>query len=179
MLTSSNGRTMRFLESDVRSMGRGAAGVRGIRMEAEDNLVSLIVVEDGHILTATEKGYGKRTEADDYPRKKRGGKGVIDIKTTDRNGPVVGAVQVLDDDEVMLITSGGTLIRTAVDGISVVGRNTQGVRLIRIDDDERLVEIERVATAGDASSDEGDEPSDDESSPASGDADDSTAAPDE
>jgi DNA gyrase subunit A len=154
MLTSSNGRTMRFLESDVRSMGRGAAGVRGIRMEAEDSLVSLIVVDDGHILTATEKGYGKRTAADDYPRKKRGGKGVIDIKTSDRNGPVVGAVQVQDDDEVMLITTGGTLIRTAVEGISVVGRNTQGVRLIRIGDEERLVEMERVATTGEEDPDD-------------------------
>lgn len=146
MLTSSNGRTMRFLESDVRSMGRGAAGVRGIRIEAEDTLVSLIVVDDGDILTATEKGYGKRTAAEDYPRKKRGGMGVIDIKTNDRNGQVIGAVQVAEDDEVMLITSGGTLIRTAVEGISVVGRNTQGVRLIRIREDERLVEMERVAT---------------------------------
>ncbi len=148
MLTSSNGRTMRFLESDVRSMGRGAAGVRGIRMEAEDTLVSLIVVGEGDILTATVKGYGKRTVAEDYPRKKRGGKGVIDIKTSERNGPVVGAIQVGDDDEVMLITDGGTLIRTAVDGISIVGRNTQGVRLIRIGDEERLVEIERIATTG-------------------------------
>ncbi len=161
MLTSSNGRTMRFMEDDVRSMGRGAAGVRGIRMEAEDTLVSLIVVDDGHILTATEKGYGKRTASDDYPRKKRGGKGVIDIKTSDRNGPVVGAVQVEDHDEVMLITTGGTLIRTAVEGISVVGRNTQGVRLIRIGDDERLVEIERVATTG--------EEADDDSAPAEAD----------
>ena len=146
MLTSSNGRTMRFLESDVRKMGRGAAGVRGMRMEAEDTLVSLIVVDEGNILTTTVKGYGKRSAADEYPRKKRGGKGVIDIKTSDRNGPVVGAVQVKDDDEVMLITDGGTLIRTAVDGISIVGRNTQGVRLIRIGDDEKLVELERVAT---------------------------------
>lgn len=157
MLTSSNGRTMRFLESDVRKMGRGAAGVRGMRMGEEDTLVSLIVVDEGEILTATEKGYGKRSDAEVYPRKKRGGLGVIDIKTSDRNGPVVGAVQVKDDDEVMLITDGGTLIRTAVDGISVVGRNTQGVRLIRIGDDERLVEIERVATTDKAvDSDESD-----------------------
>ncbi|MEM7258582.1 MAG: DNA gyrase C-terminal beta-propeller domain-containing protein, partial [Pseudomonadota bacterium] len=171
MLTSSNGRTMRFLESDVRSMGRGAAGVRGIRMGAEDSLVSLIVVDDGHILTATEKGYGKRTVAEDYPRKKRGGMGVIDIKTSDRNGPVVGAVQVQDNDEVMLITTGGTLIRTAVEGISVVGRNTQGVRLIRIDDEERLVEIERVATTGEESEDaddsDGEAPAADDSGSAS------------
>ncbi len=148
MLTSSNGRTMRFLESDVRSMGRGAAGVRGIRMEAEDTLVSLIVVGEGDILTATVRLPYPLTVAEDYPRKKRGGKGVIDIKTSERNGPVVGAIQVGDDDEVMLITDGGTLIRTAVDGISIVGRNTQGVRLIRIGDEERLVEIERIATTG-------------------------------
>ncbi len=148
MLISSNGRAMRFLESDVRKMGRTAAGVRGIRMAAEDTLIALIVVDEGDILTATANGYGKRSAAEVYPRKNRGGKGVIDIKTSDRNGPVVGAVQVLDDDEVMLITNGGTLIRTAVEGISTLGRNTQGVTLIRVGDDEQLVEVERVATTG-------------------------------
>jgi DNA gyrase subunit A len=177
MLTSSNGRTMRFLESDVRSMGRGAAGVRGIRMESEDTVVSLIVVGEGDILTATVKGYGKRTVADDYPRKKRGGKGVIDIKTTERNGPVIGATQVCDDDEVMLITDGGTLIRTAVDGISVVGRNTQGVRLIRIGDDERLVEIERVATTG-TEDDDAEEDAEESASAGADNADESESATD-
>ncbi len=178
MLTSSNGRTMRFLESDVRKMGRGAAGVRGMRMDVEDTLVSLIVVDDeGDILTATVKGYGKRTASDDYPRKKRGGKGVIDIKTSERNGPVVGAVQVKDDDEVMLITDGGTLIRTAVDGISIVGRNTQGVRLIRIGDEEKLVELERVATT-DKDIDGDDDDAAESTSPASDETADSTASDD-
>ena len=146
MLISSNGRAMRFEEGAVRKMGRTAAGVRGIRMSAEDSLIALIVVEEGDILTATANGYGKRSSTEDYPAKGRGGKGVIDIKTTERNGPVVGAVQVNDDDEVMLITNSGTLIRTAVDGISTLGRNTQGVRLIRVSEGENLVQVERVAT---------------------------------
>ena len=146
MLISSNGRAMRFEEGAVRKMGRTAAGVRGIRMSAEDSLIALIVVEEGDILTATANGYGKRSSTEDYPAKGRGGKGVIDIKTSERNGPVVGAVQVNDDDEVMLITNTGTLIRTAVDGISTLGRNTQGVRLIRVSEGENLVQVERVAT---------------------------------
>jgi DNA gyrase subunit A len=104
----------------------------------------LIVVGEGTILSATKNGYGKRTQPDDYPTKGRGGMGVIDIKTTERNGPVIGAVQVGDDDEIMLITDGGTLVRTAVDGVSTVGRNTQGVRLIRLDKGESLVEIARI-----------------------------------
>jgi DNA gyrase subunit A len=154
MLISSNGRAMRFEESAVRKMGRTAAGVRGIRMAAEDSLIALIVVEEGDILTATANGYGKRSSVEDYPSKGRGGMGVIDIKTTERNGPVVGAVQVSDADEVMLITNSGTLIRTAVDGISTLGRNTQGVRLIRVSDDEQLVQVERVATTDKDTDDE-------------------------
>jgi len=145
MLISSSGRAMRFDESAVRKMGRTAAGVRGIRIADGEAVISLIVVEEeGDILTATENGYGKRSQTSEYPTKGRGGKGVIDIKTTERNGNVVGAVQVQDSDEVMLITNNGTLIRTAVDGISVLGRNTQGVRLIRTSDEEKLVQVVRV-----------------------------------
>ncbi len=141
MLFSSGGRAMRFNEEAVRKMGRTAAGVRGIRMPEEDTVIALIVVGEGTILSATKNGYGKRTKPEDYPTKGRGGMGVIDIKTSDRNGPVVGAVQVGEDDEIMLITDAGTLVRTAVLGVSTVGRNTQGVRLIRLNDGESLVEL--------------------------------------
>jgi len=154
MLISSSGRAMRFDESAVRTMGRTAAGVRGIRIAEGESVISLIVVEEeGDILTATENGYGKRSATDVYPTKGRGGKGVIDIKTTERNGNVVGAVQVAESDEVMLITNNGTLIRTAVEGISTLGRNTQGVRLIRTSDEEKLVQVVRVVNEDDEDED--------------------------
>ena len=149
MLISSGGRAARFHESHVRKMGRTAAGVRGIRMADMQSVIALIVIDendrDHDVLTATSNGYGKRTSVADYPSKGRGGQGVIDIKTSERNGDVVGATLVRQDDEVMLISDNGTLIRTAVDGISSVGRNTQGVRLIRLGSDEKLVAVERVA----------------------------------
>lgn len=147
MLFSSGGRAMRFHESAVRKMGRTAAGVRGIRMPEEDSVIGLIVVGEGTILSATKNGYGKRTEPEGYPTKGRGGMGVIDIKTTERNGPVIGAVQVGEDDEIMLITDAGTLVRTAVSGVSTVGRNTQGVRLIRLNEGESLVELTPIDEA--------------------------------
>ena len=151
MLLSSSGRAMRFDESAVRKMGRTAAGVRGIRIAEGEAVIALIVVEaDGDILTATENGYGKRSLTTEYPTKGRGGKGVIDIKTSERNGKVVGAVQVQENDEVMLITNNGTLIRTAVDGISTLGRNTQGVKLIRTSAEEKLVQVVRVVNEDDA-----------------------------
>lgn len=160
MLFSSSGRSMRFDESAVRKMGRTAAGVRGIKIAEGQEVISLIVVEDeGDILTTTENGYGKRSAPTEYPTKGRGGMGVIDIKTSERNGKVVGAVQVQENDEVMLITNNGTLIRTAVEGISMVGRNTQGVRLIRTSDDEKLVQVVRVVNEDD--DEEGDESSSD------------------
>ncbi|MBX2826326.1 MAG: DNA gyrase subunit A [Gammaproteobacteria bacterium] len=144
ILFSSGGRAMRFSEANVRTMGRTAAGVRGIKMPESDCVLSLIVVDNGDILTATRNGYGKRTRAEDYPTKGRGGQGVIDIKTTDRNGPVIGAVQVREDDEIMLISDAGTLVRTAVSGISTLGRNTQGVTLIRLSEGENLVELAAI-----------------------------------
>ncbi len=166
MLFSSGGRAMRFNESNVRKMGRTAAGVRGIKMPEEDTVIGLIVVGEGSILSATKNGYGKRTQPDDYPTKGRGGMGVIDIKTTERNGPVIGAVQVRDDDEIMLITDGGTLVRTAVAEVSTVGRNTQGVRLIRLTAGESLVELTAIDEA-DANTDElVDELDGDETAPA-------------
>jgi len=146
MLVSSSGKAVRFSETAVRPMGRTARGVRGIRLSAEHEVISLIPVDPTQaILFATQNGYGKRTVVDEFPTKGRGGKGAIAIRTSARNGPVVGAVSVLEDEEIMLITDGGTLVRTPVSGVSVLGRNTQGVRLINIADDEKLVGVEPVA----------------------------------
>ena len=140
LISTSQGMSIRFNETEVRSMGRAAFGVKGITLEEGDEVVSAEVVEKGTmLLTVTENGYGKRTVEDEYRVQGRGGKGIIDIKTTERNGMVVGAVQVKDDDEVMLVTSGGVLIRMGVNDISTIGRNTQGVRLITLDDAQQRV----------------------------------------
>ena len=129
----------------LRAMGRTATGVRGIRLEGEQKVVSLIVPKsDGAILTITQNGYGKRTELSEYPAKSRATKGVVSIKVSDRNGPVVGAVQVEDQDEIMLITDNGTLVRTRVSEVSIIGRNTQGVRIIRTAEDEHVVALQRI-----------------------------------
>ncbi len=144
MLFVSNGKSIRFHEGDVRPMGRTAAGVRGIQLAGGEQVIGLIIVGDGDILTATENGYGKRTPAAEYPVQGRGGQGVISIQTTERNGKVVGAIQVPADAEIMLISNGGTLVRTPASEVSVIGRNTQGVRLIRLDDGEQLVGIDRI-----------------------------------
>jgi len=144
VLVSSGGKAIRFHESEVRHMGREAAGVRGIRLGPDHALIALIVVGDGHVLTASASGYGKLTPLADFPPHGRGGQGVIALQTSDRNGETVAALQVMAGQEIMLISSTGTLVRTGVDGISVQGRNTQGVRLIRLGEGERLVGIERV-----------------------------------
>jgi DNA gyrase subunit A len=144
MLVSSGGKAIRFHEREVRPMGREAAGVRGIRLNDSQELIALIVVGAGHVLTASAAGYGKLTPLEDFPSHGRGGQGVIALQTSDRNGITVAALQVMSGQEIMLISSTGTLVRTTVDGISVQGRNTQGVRLIRLGEGERLVGIERV-----------------------------------
>ena len=144
MLFSNAGKVIRFKEDDVRAMGRTACGVRGIKLQPGQRVISLIIASDSPVLTATENGYGKRTAAEDYPVYGRGGQGVIAIQVTARNGVVVGAVSADDNDEVMLISGGGTLVRTRVNEISVMGRNTQGVRLISLGKGEKLVGIERV-----------------------------------
>ena len=149
MLFSSSGKAVRFSESNVRPMGRTACGVRGIRLEESHKLVSLIVASEGDVLTVTENGYGKRTAIEEYPLHGRGGQGVISIQTSDRNGDVVGAVQVTDEDEVMMITDGGTLVRNRVAEISQMGRNTQGVIMIRLSNEEKLIGIERVESLDD------------------------------
>jgi DNA gyrase subunit A len=144
LLCTSGGKAIRFPEEEVRPMGREAAGVRGVRLGAGQRLIALLVLGEGHVLTASENGYGKLTPLDDFPSHGRGGQGVIALQTTERNGATVAALQVRADQELMLISSTGTLVRTPVADISIVGRNTQGVRLIRLDEGERLTGVERV-----------------------------------
>jgi len=145
MLFSSNGKAVRFDEGEVRAMGRTATGVRGMRLAEGERVVSMIVADgDGDILTASENGFGKRTPLDEYPKKGRGTQGVIAIQTSERNGSLVGAVQLDDAHEIMLISNQGTLVRTRASEIARVGRNTQGVTLIRLPEDERLAGVVRV-----------------------------------
>ena len=145
MLVSSSGKAIRFSEADVRPMGRTARGVRGIKMSDGFRMIALIIPDsDQCILSVSENGYGKRTRSDEFPVYGRGGQGVIAMQASDRNGPIVGAAQVADGDEIMLISDKGTLVRTRVDEVSVQGRNTQGVRLIRLKDGEKLVGLEAV-----------------------------------
>lgn len=151
LLFTGSGKAARFNETDVRVMGRTARGVRGIKLANQDDaVISLIVVDaaaQGTVLTATANGYGKRSLLEQYPRKGRSGQGVIDIKTTERNGAVIGAVLVQAEDDLMLISNRGTLVRTRANDVSIVGRNTQGVKLINLGNDEVLVSVERVAEA--------------------------------
>ncbi|MEO0973213.1 MAG: DNA gyrase C-terminal beta-propeller domain-containing protein, partial [Pseudomonadota bacterium] len=171
MLFGSHGKAIRFDEDDVRPMGRTATGVRGIRLPDEDDhqVIALISLEpdagDTMLLTATENGYGKRTPASDYSVQGRGGQGVIAIAASERNGKLVGAVQVLDEDEMMLISQAGTLVRTSVGEVSITGRNTQGVRLIRLDEGDSLTGIERVASLDGEDDEEDATPSDDAPGP--------------
>ena len=162
MLFTDAGKALRFAETDVRNTGRSACGVRGIRLEDGQKVIALIVIGEGAVLTVTEKGFGKRTPVDDYPRKGRGGQGVISIQTSERNGQVTGAVQVESDQEIMLITDGGTLVRTPVEGISLVGRNTQGVKLISLQGQEKLIGVEKIESIGETDAN-GDLPANDES----------------
>ncbi|MGY0145609.1 DNA topoisomerase (ATP-hydrolyzing) subunit A [Edwardsiella tarda] len=145
MLFSAAGKVVRFKEDAVRAMGRTATGVRGIKLADDDRVVSLIVPHgEGAILTVTQNGYGKRSAVAEYPTKSRATQGVISIKVTERNGRVVGAVQIDDGDQIMMITDAGTLVRTRVSEVSIVGRNTQGVILIRTAEDEHVVGLQRV-----------------------------------
>ena len=144
MLFSDAGKAIRFSEKDARPMGRVSQGVRGMRIEKKQNVISLIVTNEGNILTATENGFGKQTPIKDFTLQRRGGKGVIAIQTSKRNGKLIAANQVQQEDEVMFISSIGNLIRTKIDNISVIGRNTQGVKLIRLSDDDKLLGMERI-----------------------------------
>ncbi len=155
MLFSSDGKAVCFNETDVRSMGRTATGVRGIRLQEGQKVISLIIASEGTVLNITENGYGKRTRLEEFTQHKRGGQGLIAIQTSERNGAVIGAVLVNDNDEIMLITDGGTLVRTRVNEISVVGRNTQGVTVIRLDKGEKVVGVDRIEGLGDEEIDGG------------------------
>ncbi|MEN8183287.1 MAG: DNA gyrase subunit A [Myxococcota bacterium] len=156
LLATSKGKAIRFAESQVRPMGRTAAGVRGISLVAEDQVVGMEILSAGAtILTATVRGYGKRTPLDDYRVQNRGGQGIITIRTSERNGDVVGVAQVLEDDEVMLITGGGKVLRCGVSGISTMGRATQGVRLMGLGEGEDLVAVARLAERDEPGADGG------------------------
>ncbi len=145
VLFSSSGKAARFREEQVRSMGRVSRGVRGIRMAEEHSVISMVVpIDGGRVLTVSENGYGKRTEVTEFPTKGRGSQGVIAMQCSERNGALVGAVQVLNGDEIMMISDQGTLVRTRVDEVSVLSRNTQGVRLIKVKEGEHIVGLERI-----------------------------------
>lgn len=161
VLFASSGKAARFKEADVRAMGRTSRGVRGIRLPEDHKVISMVIPQEGGcVLTVSENGFGKRTSVDEFPSKGRGNQGVIGMQTTERNGAVVGAVQVFDGDEIMLISDQGTLVRTRVEEVSILSRNTQGVRLIKVKTDEHLVGVERIDESSvEADVDEGDEPS--------------------
>ncbi|MEZ6036779.1 MAG: DNA gyrase subunit A [Planctomycetota bacterium] len=145
VLGTASGMSIHFEESDARAMGRSAVGVRGIRLDEGDVVVDMVVTDGtGTLLTICENGYGKRTSVDEYRKQSRGGKGIIDIKASERNGKVVNLLAVADDDEVMMITKDGQIVRTEVSGISVIGRNTQGVRCIGLNDGDKLVSVARI-----------------------------------
>ncbi|KGA59494.1 DNA gyrase, A subunit [Proteus vulgaris] len=155
MLFSADGKVVRFAEDCVRPMGRTATGVRGMKLSGDDKVVSLIIPRgEGDILTVTENGYGKRTAQSEYPTKNRATQGVISIKVSERNGKVVGAIQVEETDQIMMITNAGTLVRTRVSEVSIVGRNTQGVTLIRTTEGELVVGLQRVEDEDDALDDD-------------------------
>ena len=146
MLFSSEGKAVRFSETDVRAMGRVSKGVRGMRLPEGHSVISMVIPEDdGLLLTVCQNGYGKRTKIEEYPTKGRGGKGMIAIQASERNGPLVGVTQLFDGDEIMLISDQGTMVRTRGDEVSIVGRNTQGVRVIRLKENEKLVSLARIA----------------------------------
>jgi DNA gyrase subunit A len=152
LLATRNGMAIRFSEEEVRPMGRTAYGVRGIALRDGDEVVSMAVVDtlDGSVLCVTENGYGKRTPLEEYRMQSRGGLGIINIQTSDRNGAVVGALFVTEDDQLMLMTQQGKILRTRVTDTRPIGRNTQGVRLIRIDEADRVVSVARFAEKDDA-----------------------------
>jgi DNA gyrase subunit A len=159
MLFSSNGMSVRFSEQRVRPMGRTASGVKGMTLNPGDTVVGVVVVDASteSILSVTENGFGKRTSVKDYPVRNRGGKGVFTIKTSERNGKAIGALQVVDDDEIMMITNGGKIIRTYMKNVRVIGRNTLGVNLFDLPEGEKVVAMDRVAEPSESTEGEDEE----------------------
>ena len=145
-MATSNGKAIRFQENKIRPTGRKTMGVRGIRMSFQDDYVigMLVVKRDGTIFVASDKGYGKRTDVDAYRTQTRGGKGSYTIKTSDKIGKLVSIMEVIDDDDIMIITNQGVMIRQSVEDINTIGRNTQGVRLLKLDDSACISSITKV-----------------------------------
>jgi len=166
MLSSSGGKAIRFAETDARPMGRATRGVTGMRMPRGDTVIGMtLVVEGASLLAVSENGFGKRTSVNEYSRQKRGGQGVFTLKTGGRNGAMIGALQVGDEDQVMMMTDTGRLVRIRMNGVSVIGRNTQGVKLINCSADENVIGAVRVAehqTDGEADEEEAGEPATEE-----------------
>jgi DNA gyrase subunit A len=160
LLATATGKAIRFKEDDVRTVGRVSRGVRGMTLEDDDVVIGMEILNenftDSTIFTVTENGYGKRTEISEYRTQTRGGKGVITIKTTERNGQVVDIKQVVDDNDLMLITDQGKILRVSVAGFSIIGRNTQGVRLMVKEENERVVAVARLAEKEDQDENEDD-----------------------
>jgi DNA gyrase subunit A len=175
VLGTANGMSIRFKETDARPMGRTAAGVRGIHLRAGDEVVDMAIVDPmAALLTACERGHGKRTSFDEYRLQSRGGTGIINIKTSDRNGKVVAMKSIRDADELMLITHNGMIVRTGVNELRTIGRATQGVRLIGLKEDDRLVAVARVVAEDNSqgqlplAGDETQPPTDEPNPPANG-----------
>jgi DNA gyrase subunit A len=163
ILGTRDGMAIRFNEEQARSMGRASHGVKGITLRDKDIVVDMVVVEtDSALLTVCENGYGKRTDLDDYRSQHRGGVGLINIKTSERNGNVVALKSVRDKDEFMIITAKGIIIRTGIEDLRAIGRNTQGVRLIKLDEDDKVVAVARLAREDDSVGDSGSMPQGDE-----------------
>ncbi len=157
LLATRNGLSIRFAETDVRSMGRTAAGVKGINLKPDDEVISMEVLRPGAtVLTVTENGYGKRTSLDEYRRQSRGGTGIITLKVTEKTGPVVGVKQVTDDDHIMIITTEGTLLRIRVSELRIIGRNTQGVKLINLAPGNKVSSVAKLAERDDGNDDNDD-----------------------
>jgi DNA gyrase subunit A len=150
VLATRGGMSIRFSEKDARPMGRATTGVRGIQLDADDRVIGMVVIRrDATLLTVTERGLGKRSQLSDYRIQKRGGKGIITLKRTDRTGSVVALKEVLPDDELMLVTRQGVIIRLPVEGIRVIGRNTQGVKVINLDAGDTVMDVARVVREDD------------------------------